>query len=385
MQRERGREIKVGLLMLVALVLLGAGIFLIGEKGNLFTRKNEYFVRFRTVSGLNQGNPVQLNGVNVGSVKRVVLPQDPSETTIRVELSVDRRYEERIRGDSKARIKTLGLLGDKYVEVTTGSVDEPVIPSGSQIPAAEGTAIDQLMASGEDVMTNVTEISSSLKNILDRMEQGEGLLGEMVTDSESGKKLSDSISETLDEVREAAHDFRTGDGILPRLIRDAELADRITGTVGRLEGILAQVEGGEGMLPALINDGELRVELEDTLASLRNSVEGLGEFSRQLQEGDGLLQRLVTDEDLGRELTDQLQETLRRLNELLGKVSEGDGTLSRLVNDPQVYEALNDIVVGVNESKLLRWLVRNRQRAGIEERYGEAVREEQEEGEPHPP
>ena len=70
------REIKVGMLVLAALVVLMGGTFLIGEKSNLFTRKNRYFVRFDTVSGLATGSPVQLNGVNVGEVTEIVLPRD---------------------------------------------------------------------------------------------------------------------------------------------------------------------------------------------------------------------------------------------------------------------------------------------------------------------
>jgi len=88
---------------------------------NLFTAKTRYLVRLVSVSGLQVGSQVQLNGVNVGSVERIVLPVDMGENLLEVWISVDSRYEQRIRRDSVARIKTLGLLGDKYVELTSGS------------------------------------------------------------------------------------------------------------------------------------------------------------------------------------------------------------------------------------------------------------------------
>ena len=91
------REIKVGLLVLAALVVLMVGTFLIGEKSNLFTRKNSYFVRFETVSGLSTGSPVQLNGVNVGDVTKIVLPRNVTKTLLTVWVSVDRDYQGRIR------------------------------------------------------------------------------------------------------------------------------------------------------------------------------------------------------------------------------------------------------------------------------------------------
>ncbi|MCB1036653.1 MAG: hypothetical protein KDD47_22705, partial [Acidobacteria bacterium] len=59
---------------------------------------------------------------------------------------------------------------------------------------------------------------------------------------------------------------------------------------------------------------------------------------------------------------------LERLNHAAALVSEGDGTVAQLLEDPHIYQALNDVVVGVNDSKLLRWLIRNRQRAGAKSR-----------------
>ena len=57
------------------------------------------------------------------------------------------------------------------------------------------------------------------------------------------------------------------------------------------------------------------------------------------------------------------------------KLNDGDGTVPRLVNDPAVYDSINDILIGVNESKFLRWLIRNRQKKGIKKRYQEELAE----------
>src|SRR6185295_15139714 len=157
----RSREVKVGLVILGAVVVLAIGIFLIGEKNNLFSRKNKYYILFSSANGVKQGSPVQLDGVDVGTVKKVVLPPDPRLSQIQVWIDVDREYVERIRGGpqlpagsggakapSQARIKTLGLLGDKYIDLSSGAPEYPVIPSGGQIPAAQPTNVDALLASG---------------------------------------------------------------------------------------------------------------------------------------------------------------------------------------------------------------------------------------------
>src|SRR5215203_7250279 len=94
----RSREIRVGLVILAALVVVAAGIFLIGDKNNLFSRKARYHVEFNSVSGLKPGSPVQLDGVDVGTVERVTLPEDPRQKQIRVWIRVDREYAARLRG-----------------------------------------------------------------------------------------------------------------------------------------------------------------------------------------------------------------------------------------------------------------------------------------------
>ena len=365
------REIKVGMLVLAALVVLMAGSFLIGEKSNLFTRKNRYYVRFETVSGLATGSPVKLNGVTVGDVTEIVLPRDVNKTLLTVWVSVDRRYQGRIRRDSQAAIKTLGLLGDKYIEISSGSAGSDVVASDGQIFAAPATDVDKLIASGGDAVENVVAISYSLRSILTRMEAGEGLLGELTTDNEAGRRAKLALLRSLESLDSISSKIDAGEGTLGSLVNDSVLAARMNSTLDRVEILLTKLDSGPGALPALINDEEAGRQVRDTIASLNGTAEKLGALVTRLEEGDGLLGRLVTDEALGASVGDNLEELLENLRQLSARLEEGEGTVAQLIDDPSVYEAINDVIVGINESALLRWLVRNRQKAGIQKRYSE--------------
>ncbi|MFW6206522.1 MAG: MlaD family protein [Gemmatimonadota bacterium] len=385
MARSSGREWRVGLLILGALAVLAFGIFLIGEESNLFVRKNAYVIYFPTAGGLNTGNPVHLDGVEVGTVRSVLLPTDATSSQIKVGVEVASRYEKRIREDSMARIKTLGLLGDKYVEVTTGSPDAEPISPGGVIPAAPPTNVDKLIGSGEDVMDNVVQISADLRDVLHRMEQGQGLLGELTTESETGRRMTDAVIETMESIERVARHVETGDGPLSRLINDRELANRMESSVARIDSILEKAESGDGLLPALLNDPRTRQEFDATLARFQVVAEDVDALVQELRRGEGLLPRLIEDEELGDEVTRELRETLERIQSVARKLDEGEGTAGQLLNDPSVYRAVQDVIVGVNESRILRWLIRNRQEKGIEERYEEAVEELRREGETDAP
>jgi phospholipid/cholesterol/gamma-HCH transport system substrate-binding protein len=392
----RSGVFRVGLVILAAFAVLAAGIFLIGEKNNLFSRKNRYYIQFSSVSGLKPGSPVQLNGVDVGTVHKVMLPQSPTEEHIQVWIVVDEQYAARIRGPlqpsatvppgaSQARIKTLGLLGDKYIDLSTGAPSYPVIPNEGEIPAAQPTNVDALLASGEDVMDNVVEISASLSTILGRMERGEGLLGELTTDTESGRRLRGSLLGTSESLQRIANKIETGEGPLGRLLNDRAMADKLAGSLDRLDGILAQAQSGPGLAPALLNDPAMKETFQNTLAQLNQVARDLQGLTADLETSDALLPRLVNDEEYGREVTGKIQEVVDRLNEVSLKLSRGEGTVPKLLNDPQIYDAVNDVIIGVNESRLLRWLIRNRQKTGIEKRYEDRRREMEKTGQTPPP
>lgn len=369
MPRPKGSAVRVGVLVLVALALLAAIVFLIGRENNLFTRKDDYYVDFSTVSGIKPGNPVEIDGVSVGAIERVVLPRDPRKKYIRVRLSVDRRYAERVRQDSRAHIRTLGLLGDKYVELNSGTPAFPVIPPGGRVLAAPATSVDALLSSGTDVMDNVSTISFQLKDILGRIDKGQGLIGELTSDSASGRRMKASIFETLDNVNRIAAKLEHGDGPLPRMLNDRALADRLASSIAGLDEVVASVKSGQGLLPGLLNDPGTRRSYDETVASLQKVAADLQRLSGDLEHGDGLLPKLIHDDAYAREVSGKVRDIVDRLDSVAGKLDRGHGTAAELINDPKVYDAVNDILVGVNDSRLLRWLIRNRQKAGIQKRY----------------
>jgi len=369
MSPDSRRLLRVGSFVLGALALFAVVLVVLGDRQNLFTPKSRYLVRFASVGGLTAGSSVQLNGVEVGRVTGIRLPTGTGEDRIEVWIAVDRRYRQRIRLDSVARIKTLGLLGDKYLEVTAGSAGVAEVPQRGEIRAAERANVDQLVASGEDLVENVLSVSHSLNLVLGRIERGEGVVGQLFQPTAEGESVATEAIAAIKAVREAAESVSTGRGPLHRLTRDEALADRMASSVERLDRVLAQVESGPGLLPALLADAATRERFELTLDRLASTAARLEEAAGGMAGGDSLMAKLLHDEAWGREIAGELRTLVSTLRQVAEKLDRGDGTAARLLNDPAAYEALDDILIGIDESKLLRWLVRNRQKAGIESRY----------------
>ena len=129
-ETQVGRRFRVGLVVLVALFAVMIGVFMVGKRANLFRKKLPYETRFDSAEGVVPGNPVRLNGVTVGSVLEVILTPDPADRTVRVVYDVDRRAAPRLRKGTRASIKTIGLLGDKYIDLAGGTAEEPEVEIG---------------------------------------------------------------------------------------------------------------------------------------------------------------------------------------------------------------------------------------------------------------
>jgi len=337
-------------------------------------------VRLENVTGLSQGNPVRMSGVTIGTIRDIMLPQDPKQKQVEILLMIDRNYAERIRGDSRARLKKLGLLtGDSYIDVTAGTLRFPALEPGTVIPAQRGTDVEALITSGEDLVENLVQISFSLKNVLQRVDRGEGLLGEITTSPETKQRLTDTLLTTLNKTNAALAHMESGKGVAGKLLYDDKYAEELTtsisGAAKSMQVLTAKIEksfeSGDGLVPALLNDAEGKKRVFELIENLRTSSANLSAFTTSLQTGQGLVPRLINDKAYGDEALGEFTALVRQLNEVVTKINQGEGTAGKLISDPSVYESVNDILIGINESKLLRWLIRSRQQAGIEKRVEE--------------
>lgn len=376
MRADSRTRSRVGVIVFAAILLFAVMVVVVGGKTGFFLARSSYFARFPNSQGLTGGNQVRLAGVTVGAVQEVEVPKSPGED-LTVRFDIERRYRHLVRTDSRVEIKTIGLLGDKYLEVTPGSPDKPLAEPGTEISAIRGSELEKILAGSGDLVDNVGAVAKSLKTILARVEKGEGFVGEMTSASPEGKELSKSLRQTIASTNALLADVRGGKGLVGRLVADEKLGDEVAAelaaSAASLHKLLAAVEkgagDGEGLVPALLGDPEGKRKFFAMVDSLNATAEGLSGFSRELSSGSGLLSKLVRDEAFAKGLTDDLRRISGSLASVAEKVDRGEGTAARIVNDPALFEAIDDILVGVNESKVLRWLVRNRQRSGIQARY----------------
>ena len=381
LETDPRRRLRVGLFTAGLIALFGVSVLLIGKKQQLFVRQVSLHAQFVHVGGLVAGAPVWLNGVVVGSVEEVALPPDPTKPEILVTFQVDAKMARRVRADSKVTIRTLGLLGDRYLEVTSGSPSQPKLKEGSEVDSVELTDVSAVLSQGGDVVTNVLAISGSLRRILERVEHGEGLIGELTMNPESGKVTVARFVSLLEQLDGLLRDVRAGHGVLGKLLTDpvleAHLVEDLAGmaSAGRrvAEALATDLEREDSVVAALLRDPQGRARVERVLDGAGSAAESIAAVGKELNEGDGTLARLLRDEKLAGDFLDNLAALTKTLRSIADKLDHGDGTAGRMLNDPQLWEDLEHVIRGVNESKLVSWFIRNRREAGEEAEAKEAA------------
>jgi phospholipid/cholesterol/gamma-HCH transport system substrate-binding protein len=371
------RRFRVGLVVLVALIAFAIGVFMVGKRASLFTRKVDYQIRFASASGLTAGNSVRLAGVTVGTVTEVALSEKPGDTTVTVLVAIERKMTSRIRGDTRASIKTIGLLGDKYIELEGGSEGSPEIPPGGQIAAASEAGIEKRLAGGEGLLGDLTEIARSLKIILGRTEAGKGLLGELTSESDRGKQIGSNLNQTLKQLSVMLEKVNSGKSLAGKLLVDEKygrsngqaLSGAITSASNLFGKLSAAMNKRDGALPALIADPDGKKKVYSLIDNLSQAGVSLAKVSNDLDKGKGMLPVLLHDESFAKSFRLHLDNFAAHIDSVSEKLDSRDGTLGKFISDPSLYDAANDIVVGVNDSKLLKWLIRDRQKRGIRNRY----------------
>ena len=312
-------ELRVGVVVLVSLMVLAFTILYIGGGGGSpFAPKYHVKALMADVNGLKEGAPVRLGGVEVGTVTQVDFAPAGGGSLVELTMRIDRRVAPRITTESEANLGSLGLLGEKAVDITA---------------SARGRALqdgDFLAAAAEDpfkgLLSDASDSTAHLRRILSRMDAGEGLIGKALRDDE----LYDRMLDVSVRLQGVISRLESPKGPIGRLVNDEAVSAQIGASARSLESILTRIDTGESPLGVLTKDEEFAKELKGLTANL-------SDVSGRLARGEGTAGRLLKDDALyGR-----LDDVSSRLDGLLSRLDRGEGTAGKLLHDAELYNNLS--------------------------------------------
>lgn len=207
------KTFRLGLFIVATLAILAAGIFVIGSKQLLFKSTVRVNAQFQNVAGLTDGAEVRVGGVRKGEVKFVNLPIRP-DGKVTVVMDLDNATWSVVKKDSVASIKSEGLVGDKYVEISFGSDAAERIKEGDTIgsePPMEVSALmkktDQILDSAKDAVDNLQGTTSNMKSISAKIDQGKGSIGALVNDKTVYQEVTAGAAAFDEDMEALKHNF----------------------------------------------------------------------------------------------------------------------------------------------------------------------------------
>ncbi len=290
-------KLKVGVVITAALIVVLLTVFFAGNIESLFSPKVDIYAQIKDVRGLRNGSPVWFSGVEVGFVKNIKLHSGYGTL---VTLAINRSDTEFIGKEAVVTVMTMGLLGDKYVEISNGEKSKETIKAGDVLKGKVQLEIKDIVDAMAESLSKVTEVIQRLGTLVEKVDSSQGSLGKFMND--------------------------------PALYNNLKESSRA------LSVSLKEYESSNGSLKQLIKDPNLYAKMSEAAASL-------DEFSNKLNRENGSLQKLLSDPSI----YDNLDKASRRLSEVLEGIEAGKGVAGKMVKDEELAQQVKESVAGLNQ------------------------------------
>lgn len=314
MKKAQLAEVIVGLVFVIGVTILGAYTIVI-TRVTLGSPKL-YKVVFDEVYGLKEGDPVRIEGFEVGQVRSLrPLPQGQIMTVLEVFGDA-----EIYKLGSEVRVVPFSPLGGRVVEIKRGKAAPGVEPytwfgsregAVSEVDAdviqgeAEGELLTTLNRLVDENSENVTRIVENLARVSDQLTKTDNILGYLINS-------------------------RTGQERLENVV------DSMSSSADRLELILARIEQGQGVIGGLVTPGTaLGRDVEGAVASARSAFESASSILARADQGKSALGVLVSDRP---DVAEATRGIVTDVKVITGRIAEGQGTIGKLVHDDRLYE-----------------------------------------------
>lgn len=303
-------ELKIGIMVASALTLLG--ILIITASGTYFFQKGyDVEVYFDYVSGLDSGAPVRLAGMEIGEVKELSLVDDKIQVTLKLKSTAI------IRSDSEVTINSLGIIGEKYVEITLGTPQGEILKPGSIIRGVNPINVEEMLSRTEAVVYKSEKIIAFMDKLL-------------------------GGQETWVELDKIIKNTATFTATLSELL--VENKDDISSTIKDLHSISASLKG-------IIKEN--RDDFRTTTKEFKQTATSLQLISLQLNKTIDKLNNTIVGTK--KEMTTtfmELNKAINSIQNILQKVEKGEGTLGKLLSDKEVANHLANAAKNIEELTL---------------------------------
>ncbi|MCK0178411.1 MlaD family protein [Flavobacteriaceae bacterium S0862] len=300
MKNTNSQKLRLGLFVITGTVLFIVGVYLIGQRQNMFKKTFTISAYFQNVNGLQNGNNVRYSGIDIGTVKDITMVND---STIKVEMSIDEKIITHIKKDAIATIGSDGLVGNMILNIVPGNGHAEIISNGDTIESYSKIGADDILSTLSVSSENAAILTSDLLKITTAMIKGKGTVGLLLNDTIMAQDLKQSVTNlrvasrsatnTINELNTIIFSLKTNDETVLGMLMN----DTISGT--KLKDIIEHLETSS-------------MEIENVLSSINIAVDDFN------SSDDGAYNYILKDTSL----VNSLKSTLKNINEGTDKFNQ---------------------------------------------------------------
>ncbi len=347
-------ELRVGLLVLIAIAVLVVLILNASGEINPFKSHLHLRARFADANGLREGSEVRLAGVRIGKVSRLRLMTAsevgtaPNPQKIEVFLTIDTKIDgvpatDRIRTDSTANQASPSILGSEMIiNITPGTALGQPVSENFLLPSTSGSTMSDLATSGTDLAQRLSKLSDQLNEVVKNVRAGKGTVGRLFND----EALYNNLNATIRDAEELAQQIKSGKGSAGKFIYDEALYNNANDIAANLRKLSADLAAGRGTAGKLLQSDEMYNKINRIADRVNHSMDLIDSIVAGVNSGQGTLGKLVKDEGLyndTRTAIARFNTTAARIDNVVAGAQRGEGTLGKLITDDQLYSNVNNL------------------------------------------
>jgi len=303
MANQGENNIKLGVFVIAGLLALIMSFYLIGTNHNLFGSNFKIKVHFSNLNGLTEGNNVLFSGIQAGTVKTIEMIND---TTIEVTLLIDHKIKSYIRKNAVANIGTEGLMGNKIVNIVPSKTAAVQIAEGDLLGVNKMVNTDEMLQTLSKTNSNIATMSDTLKTVIGKIKSS--VLISVINDKNIGIDLRSSLSHIATATANAEqfttglndvlNRMKQGKGSAGALLSDTVLANNLKSAFTKIrivsdhaDHLMSQLDhlafalnedlmNGKGSIPLLLHDSVTAGKLRKTIDNLQK---GSANFNKNME------------------------------------------------------------------------------------------------------
>ena len=290
MEKSTSQKINLGIFVILGSLLFITTVYFIGNKKDMFNQTIPISAIFNNINGLQTGNNVRFSGINVGTVKQIVILND---SVIRVDMAIEKEVISHIKKDAVASIGSDGLVGNMIINIIPGKKSTEAVSSGDTILSENKTTTDAILKTINSTSANAKVITDNLVKITNQISSKEGTIGMLINDTVMSQDLKKTVYNLKETTKITSESMATLNTIIVGLNRK----DNVIGT---------------------LKDTMVGRKIKVIIANLEKSSDQINQTISNMKDGKGALNYLSNDP----KLVKKIDSTMTNINQASGRLNE---------------------------------------------------------------